>query len=161
MLSLRMVVTDEECRVQEFVGVRKPELALHEGGKGRRTCEKLAKGAASLTMPAHRHGDLVVLSELVGTEFDIPPKRFFGDHRHHQVMKAKRFFCLFAHEACGVPYPRLSQFLRLSTDGARKLALGIWVSMDESSIVDVWPRLVAAYRSRQGHLAIVQGETKE
>lgn len=157
MLSLKTEVSDDECR--ESGRAMSPALTLYEGGAVV-SCGKQVQGAATLTMSSPRHGDLVILAELVGAEFGVPLKRFFGGHRHPQVMKAKRFFCLFAHEACGVPYPRLSQFLRLSSDGARKLGLGMLGQMDERSL-DAWSRLMAAYRSRLGHLAIVQGETTE
>lgn len=110
-------------------------------------------------MSRHRHGDLMTLAELVGEEFGVPRKVFFVENRHPQVMKAKRFFCLFAHEACGVPYARLCRFLRLSHDGARKLALGMLGQMD-SGCIDTWTRLVTAYREHE-EAVTVQGETRE
>lgn len=138
--------------------VPSPEDGLRgrDDSKDHGLSSRSAQGDVALMMSLSRHDDLMILADLVSADFGVPRNRLFDRCRHRQVMLAKRFLCLFAHEACGVSYPRLSRFLRLSRDGARKLALSAGDAI--LNHVVVWAKMEAAFKI---HVMTKRGGTNE
>jgi hypothetical protein len=74
------------------------------------------KRACSLTK-----ADLQLLAELVAQAFGLPHKCLFWKAGCREVMEARRLFCLYLYAVEGMPYHKISKFLRLNRDGARML----------------------------------------
>lgn len=74
------------------------------------------KRACALTKDDCKH-----LAGLVTQAFGLPYRNIFWKAGRHEVLEARRLFCLYLYAIEGMPYEQISSFLGLNRDGARML----------------------------------------
>ena len=100
--------------------------------------------------------DLQHLAGLVARSFGLQDRHLFWKAGRREVLEARRFFCLYLYAVEGMPYSKISKFLRLNRDGARMLLRHL-ARRDPFPYTEILKRVTKEFRA---HLETKSDERK-